>query len=377
MEQIKSKKKLKVEKKENKSTNKVLIIGMALLMITTVFSGLFMNKYIASLNQTNKTYVQTPYTDIISNVESSVFGVVNKTENGDTTTGSGFAYRVDEGFLYILTNAHVVDKQEDLYIYLAENAMYKAQLVGSDVNYDLAVLKVKVQAGLEQVKPLQLGDSSTSVRGDSVIAIGSPLGPTFYNTSTLGIVSSPSRFLYNFTSEEDKFYLTEYIQIDAAINHGNSGGPLFNMNGEVVGMNSAGIAADENEDPVANFGFAIPMNVIKMVLPYLEEGKGKPLAIFGAATESYSTIMLQNISQDPNGYGVYIAAVDLGTPASEAGLQAGDFIVKMDGVEVYSTKQIEDEISKISSPKKIKFTILRSEKTLDVTVDFNMIENKE
>src|SRR5881398_463741 len=220
--------------------------------------------------------------------------------------GSGFVYDSDG---HIVTNDHVVAGATKVSVTLADGSKYSAKVVGTDPSTDLAVLKV--DAPSSKLHPLTLGDSSNLQVGDGVVAIGSPFG--LEETVTSGIVSALDRSI----SSANSFTIAGAIQTDAAINHGNSGGPLLNMSGQVVGVNTQIESDSGGNDGV---GFAIPSDAVNSVANTLIAGQTVQHAYLGV-----------QIGDSSSGTGAEVSTVKADTPASKAGLKAGDVITAIDG----------------------------------------------
>jgi putative serine protease PepD len=237
-------------------------------------------------------------------------GVVQITarSGGSSAEGSGFVY---DSSGHIVTNDHVVDGAQSLSVKFWNGKTYDAKLVGSDSSTDLAVLKV--DAPDSQLHPLTLGTSSKLVVGDPVVAIGSPFG--LEETVTSGIVSALHRSI---DSLNQGFTISDAIQTDAAINHGNSGGPLLNASGQVIGVN-AQIRSDSGGSD--GIGFAIPSDTVRSIAGQLISS--------GKAEHAYL-----GVSLDSNAASARVAEVRPGTPAEKAQLRAGDVITAVDGTKV-------------------------------------------
>jgi len=277
----------------------------------------------------NTTQVETTVTQAVKKVGPAVVTVIGNVpaqvtpmgmSGSGTVSGSG-VFISSQG--YILTNNHVVaDTQGDLTIVLADGSQETAKIVGTDQYNDIAVLKTsgKVPA------VATLGNSDVLNPGESVIAIGSPLGD-FKNTVTEGVVSATGRSI----DTGNGYTIDNLIQTDAAINQGNSGGPLVNLAGEVVAINTL-IVRNSGAGTVAEgLGFAIPINTAKAVAEQLIQT--------GKITHPYLGISFQPITPDianaynlPAQWGVYVTDVAAGSPASQAGLQQGDIITSLGGV---------------------------------------------
>jgi putative serine protease PepD len=241
--------------------------------------------------------------------------------SGGRAEGSGFVYDSKGD---IVTNQHVVDGAESLTVKFWNGKTYKATVVGTDSSTDLAVIRVEAPAS--QLHPLSLGDSSEVQVGDGVVAIGSPFG--LEETVTSGIVSA----LHREMRSQNGFTIDDSIQTDAAINHGNSGGPLLDSSGHVIGVNSQIESDSGGNDGV---GFAIPSNTVRTVVSQLiATGKAKH-AYLGVSIEAPSS-----------GSGARIAELrGNDTPAAKAGLRASDVITALDGNEIASPDELQSAVS--------------------------------
>jgi putative serine protease PepD len=286
--------------------------------------------------------------------QDSYKGVVEITvttnSSGNPFGGGGQAQAQGSGFVYdskgnIVTNEHVVDGAQSVSVRFWNGNTYKATVVGTDPSTDLAVIKVDAPQSI--LTPLTVGDSSKVLVGDGVVAIGSPFG--LEETVTSGIVSA----LHRQMEAPNKFTINDSIQTDAAINHGNSGGPLLNAQGEVIGVN-AQIAGDTGGN--VGVGFAIPSNTISLIASQLI-GSGKvEHAYLGVSVQ---TIPASVASQLKLVEGVEFAKVTNGTPAAKAGLRAatgsktidgesyptgGDVLTEVDGQKVTTSEELQRTI---------------------------------
>jgi putative serine protease PepD len=246
----------------------------------------------------------------------------------------------------IVTNQHVVDGATKVRVKFSDGSTYTATVVGTDISSDLAVLHVDAPAS--KLVPLTLGDSSALQVGDGVVAIGNPFG--LDSTVTSGIVSALNREI----SAPDNTPIEGAIQTDAAINHGNSGGPLLNLAGNVIGVTSQIQSDSGGNDGV---GFAIPSNTVKNVVDQLIAGKTVQHALLGVTVSSASN-------------GATVGSVQSGTGAAKAGLQSGDVITAVDGKNITSSQELRAVIAAHKPGDTITLTIRRSgsTKTLDVTL---------
>ncbi len=304
-----------------------------------------------------------PIPDIVEAVAPSVVGVVNY--SGDTLDegteqgmGSGFIVS-SEG--YILTNAHVVEGAGALAVTLMDGTELEAQLIGSDTISDVAVLKVEY-AGL---RPLKLGDSEYTRVGDYVVAVGNPLGFGLEGTVTMGIISARSRTI---TIDD---HTNTYIQTDAAINVGNSGGPLLNMRGEVIGINSAktiNAGYDEYGDVISaeGLGFALPINDVRVITEQLITKGYVQRAALGVNIVELSQAQMEEKGLQS---GVLVVAVVHNSPADTAGIKPGDVILSCDGMRIEDKNELSDYVNARPVGSKIELIISRDGQELTIQVD--------
>jgi serine protease Do len=268
--------------------------------------------------------------------------------------GSGFIISPDG---YILTNNHVVEDASKVQVHYGadENGngghTVTATIVGRDPSTDIALLKIAVGGQLPYVA---LGDSDRARKGDWAIAIGNPF--QFENTLTVGVISAKGRALG--LSEETRSF-ENFIQTDAAINFGNSGGPLLNINGEVVGINTA------IRGGAQGLGFATPINTAKRLLPQLKQGK--VVRGYLGMTITEVTDQYKNAFNLPEARGALVQAVEAGKPADKAGIQQGDVVVDLDERPINNNRQLIDYISYLPIGTKVKMGIIRGGKHMDLT----------
>jgi serine protease Do len=313
----------------------------------------------------NTTQIETTITQAVQKVGSAVVTVVGTiqgqmtpfgmTSNG-TVSGSG-VFISDQG--YILTNNHVVEgTQGDLTIILSDGTQQKATIVGADQYSDIAVLKTsgKVPA------IATLGNSDVLNPGESVIAIGSPLGD-FKNTVTVGVVSATGRSI----DTGNGYSIENLIQTDAAINQGNSGGPLVNLAGEVIAINTLIVRNSGSGTVAEGLGFAIPINTAKAVAEQLIQN--------GSITRPFLGISFQPITPDianayrlPVQWGVYVTDVAANSPASQAGLQQGDIITSLGGIPLDETHSYINTLFTFKPGDKVIVEYNRNGKTIQVQV---------
>jgi 2-alkenal reductase len=309
--------------------------------------------------------VNTAITDAVADVGSAVVTVINHlpprrtlfgVQQNATSSGSGVIIDADG---HIVTNNHVVENAERLEIILADGSSEPATLVGLDPFADLAV--IQVQADLSA--PAEWGNSDSIKPGETVIAIGSPLGD-FKNTVTVGVVSAKERTL----DVDQNYQLVDLIQTDAAINQGNSGGPLINLSGQIVGINTIVVRGDGRSGTVAEgLGFAIASNTARAVVEQLIE-KGFVSRPALGIRWGWITSDLAARYNLPVRYGVYVAEVLPGGPADKAGIQRGDILVSINGEEFTPDRPYVNLLFEHEPGAKVTFHIVRDSEELDVEV---------
>lgn len=308
--------------------------------------------------------VSSQITDIVDEVNDTVVGVTNIQERSDfwtqedeadeeQGTGSGVIYKVDDEYAFIVTNHHVVEQADAVEVLLADETKVDAEILGSDVFTDLAVLR----ADAENIDDaIELGTSEDLKVGEPVIAIGNPLGHMFAGSVTQGIISGKQRAIpQDFNQDGRADWQAEVIQTDAAINPGNSGGALINIDGKLIGINSMKI----NQSMVEGIGFSIPIDIAKPIVEELEETGEVTRPFLGI--ESYSLEEVPKTEWEKSLHlpdeveaGIYIWSVEPSSPADEAGLEKLDVITALDGDPVedvielrkilYQEKEIGDEM---------------------------------
>ena len=290
-----------------------------------------------------------------SNVNSTVGITTSITTNfwGYQTTsaasGSGFIIS-DDG--YILTNHHVIEDSSAITVALYDGTTYDAKVIGYDASNDIAVLKVEAE-GLE---PVVLGDSSNMNVGDSVVAIGNPLGELTFSL-TSGAVSAMDREVTlsgNITMD--------LIQTDCAINSGNSGGALFNMYGEVIGITNAKYSSSSGEASIDNIGFAIPINDIMPIVESIIEK--------GYIAKPYIGVTITDVSAEAQAYGIPVGAavqsVTEGAPAQKAGLQTNDVITAVNGQAITNSNDLVEFVGICEPGDELTLTVYRMGQTLEL-----------
>jgi serine protease Do len=312
----------------------------------------------------NTTDVETAVTQAVQNVGPSVVTVVGTIPGqqsffgytGDSTsTGSGVFISSDG---YILTNNHVIEGAQKLQVIFADGSQQDATLVGTDQYSDLAVLKIS--GTIPAVA--KLGNSDALNPGETVIAIGSPLGD-FKNTVTVGVVSATGRSIDTGLG----YTIDGLIQTDAAINQGNSGGPLVNLAGEVIAINTLIIRNSGSGTVAEGLGFAIPINTARVVSAQIIQNGHVSRPNLGISWQPI-TPRVAAIYRLPVQYGVYITDVTANGPASQAGLQVGDIITGIDNTSIDETHAYINTLFQYSAGDTVTLTINRNGRQTQVKV---------
>lgn len=308
-----------------------------------------------STKQVVKVQQQSPFGDPqMDEFFYHFFGNRPQREQVRQSLGSGFIISPDG---YILTNNHVVDMAKDIKVALADGRVLEAKLIGTSRDIDIALIKVNA----ENLPAATLGDSDALEVGDWVVAIGNPFGLS--HTVTAGIVSAKGRVIGVGPYDD-------LIQTDAAINPGNSGGPLFNTNGDVVGINTVIIATGQN------LGFAIPISMVKDVLPSIRE-KGRPdMGWLGVSAQAVTPDLAAALSLQDS-VGAIINGITKGSPAEKAGLQRGDVIVELDGKKILDPSELPRMVAFRHIGKTVTLKIVRQGKPLDVKAVIEMKPEKK
>lgn len=288
---------------------------------------------------------------------SSSDGSQNSGKLQTASEGSGVIYKKSGNSAYIVTNNHVVKGSNALQVILSNGRKVDASLVGSDSATDLAVLKIN-SANVKTVA--EFGNSNSIAAGQDVLAIGSPMGSEYANTVTKGIISAKSRTLKSGTDGT----LTSVIQTDAAINSGNSGGPLINVAGQVIGINSMKLAGSSDGSSVEGMGFAIPSNeVVKIINQLIKNGKiSRPsLGISMIDLSRVTTDQQQSVLKLPSSItkGVVIMDVQSGSNAQTAGLEQYDVITKLGDTKITNTNSLKSALYKYKVGDTTKVTYYR------------------
>ena len=278
-------------------------------------------------------------------------------ERQSSALGSGFI--IDESGI-VVTNNHVIEGAEDIVVQVNGEKKFKAKVIGADPLSDIAVLKIQTN---EKFIPVKFGDSDKARIGDWVIALGNPFG--LGGTVTSGIISARNRSI-GLSRYED------YIQTDASINSGNSGGPLFDMEGDVIGINTAILGRSGN----VGIGFSIPSNSAKIVIDQLIE--------FGETKRGWLGVRIQDVTKEiadveklDEPRGALVASVAPNSPSEKAGVKAGDIILEFNGEKIGEMKELPIIVARTEVGKKVKVKIWRNKKEITKTITLGRLETSE
>jgi S1-C subfamily serine protease len=281
----------------------------------------------------------------------------------ESAAGTGIVISSDGN---VVTNAHVVNGATNITVTTSDGKKHSASIVGLDATADLAVIKI---AGVSGLTPATFASSTKAAVGDSVIAVGNAEGYGGSPSVTEGIISAKNRSL---SDEEEN--LSGLLQTDAAINPGNSGGPLVDTNGHVVGINTA-VATGSTSEPAQNIGFSIPSDTVTKELPALLAGKGASSS--GGSSSSSGAFLGVSVGDSSDGNGAVVEAVESGSPASSAGLEAGDVITAIGSTQITDANDLVTAVQSDKSGDSVTLTITRngSSEKLKVTLGSASSEN--
>ena len=311
-----------------------------------------------------KSGTAVDWTAVAKEVSDSVVAIDVATSDGEAK-GSGVVIS-DKG--YIATNNHVISGAQQIQVTLASGAVYSAKVVGTDTTTDLAVIKLDNPPS--DLKVAEFADSDNLAVGEAVMAIGNPLG--YDDTATTGIVSALNRPV-TVTDDDNNAIVTNAVQIDAAVNPGNSGGPTFNAAGQVIGINSsiASTASSSGTAGSIGIGFAIPSNLVKRVANEIIDNGSVRHVVLGITIKS-SSVEADGVTRGC----AQVQAVTDGGPASKAGVKAGDSIVAFNGKAVNNNYSLLGYVRASAMGDKVKLTVVRGGNTMDLEVTLDQEETK-
>lgn len=313
----------------------------SVIQVSSVDTGTLMTAaelYAANVNST---------VGITTSITTNFWGYQTRS----AASGSGF---ILSGNGYILTNYHVIENSDSITVALYDGTSYDARLIGYDESNDIAVLKIDA----EGLSPVILGDSDNMNVGDDVVAIGNPLGELTFSL-TSGTISALNREITMSSGST-----MDLIQTDCAINSGNSGGALFNMYGEVIGITNAKYSSSSSGASVDNIGFAIPVNTIRSIVESIIEK--------GYISKPYIGVSVTDVSQETQSYGLpqgaAVKAVTEDGPAYKAGLQVNDIIIQANGQTISGSSDLVQAVKAAAVGDELTLTVYRQGETLELMV---------
>lgn len=363
------KEKVVVEVKKN-NTGIILVVSILLSFVCGMIGAYLISQTVSVeqvvKNITTSELVENSISSSVDKVYDSTV-VVSAYSNGkQISTGTGFIYKKAKGMAFIITNNHVIDGADKAQIEFNSNdKKIDAKIVGGDKYADIAVLTIDDS---NEYKPVEIGDNETLNLGDTIFTVGTPMGSSYKGTVTKGILSGKDRMVEVNVSGNMADYYMKVIQIDAAVNPGNSGGPLCDVSGKVIGVISLKIV----EDTVEGMGFAIPIEDALNYASIIEEGGqiSRPYIGISMADLSQEYLLWQNRITIPEEVeeGIAVITVEDGSPANKAGLKKGDIIVKLGGEDTRSLAEFRYELYKHNVGEKVEVEFYRGGKLQKATI---------
>lgn len=373
------------DKKSKKGLSVAIIVGIIVLVLVAIgdivvnyvpLKEIF-SKNVKYVTEKEVTVTDKGISDAVSKLyDASVIVEVGTSENKLSGWGSGFVYKTDDKYGYIFTNHHVVDGAKSIKIVLSNETEVTGELVGSDEYADVAVVKIPKD---KVIAVAEIGKSEDVLVGDTIFAIGTPVSLEYSFTVTRGILSGKNRMVEMSSSAKKSYYgqsgdswYMNLLQIDASINSGNSGGPLANSNGEVIGITNSKLSSSTlSGASIENMGFAIPIEDALSVAEYLENNGKVTRPVLGVTMTSVEGAEYNGVKiSDSITSGAVITDVSSGSTADAAKLKKGDVIIKLDDYKIKDYKYLKYYLYRYRVGDKVKITYIRDgkEKTVEVTL---------
>lgn len=373
------------DKKSRKGLSVAIIVGIIVLVLVAVgdivvnyvpLKEIF-SKNVKYVTEKEVTVTDKGISDAVSKLyDASVIVEVGTSEDKLSGWGSGFVYKTDDKYGYIFTNHHVVDGAKSIKIVLSNETEVTGELVGSDEYADVAVVKIPKD---KVIAVAEIGKSEDVLVGDTIFAIGTPVSLEYSFTVTRGILSGKNRMVEMSSSAKKSYYgqsgdswYMNLLQIDASINSGNSGGPLANSNGEVIGITNSKLSSSSlSGASIENMGFAIPIEDALSVAEYLENNGKVTRPVLGVTMTSVEGAEYNGVKiSDSITSGAVITDVSSGSTADAAKLKKGDVIIKLDDYKIKDYKYLKYYLYRYRVGDKVKITYIRDgkEKTVEVTL---------
>lgn len=374
------------EKNNKKGLSVAIIVGIIVLLLVAIgdivvnyvpLKEIF-SKNVKYVTEKEVTVTDTGIRDAVSKLyNASVIVEVGSTKDKLSGWGSGFVYKKDNKYGYIFTNHHVVEGAKYIKIVLADESEVEGELVGSDEYADVAVVKIPAD---KVISVAEIGKSKDVLVGDTIFAIGTPVSLEYSFTVTRGILSGKNRMVEMTSSSKgssifqtsgDSWYMN-LLQIDASINSGNSGGPLANSNGQVIGITNSKLSSSTmSGTSIENIGFAIPIEDALAVAEYLESNGKVTRPVLGVTMTSVEGAEYNGVNiSDKITSGAVVTDVSSGSTADDAKLKKGDVITKLDDYNIKDYKYLKYYLYRYRVGDKVKITYIRDgkEKTVEVTL---------
>ena len=312
----------------------------------------------------SQIYDKTSLSTSIEKISDAVM-VVNAYQSGQlASTGTAFVYEKDKKYAYLLTNQHVVADMNTIKVINTDNETIEAKVLGGDTYLDLAVLRI--DAKYAKLKAT-IGSSSKSKTGDTVFTVGTPLGNTYAGSVTAGIISGKDRMVTVSTSNyNNNDWVMNVIQIDASLNPGNSGGPLLNVNGEVIGICSMKIV----DAQIEGMGFAIPIEYANSHYDQLKKGQSIDWPVLGIKMTDINASVQYEYHVDTT-EGVLVVGIVSKSGADKAGMKEGDIITELEGNKIEDVAHLRYQLYQHKAGDKIKIKVIRNKKEKVLTVKLN------
>lgn len=373
------------DKKSKKGLSVAIIVGIIVLVLVAIgdivvnyvpLKEIF-SKNVKYVTEKEVTVTDKGISDAVSKLyDASVIVEVGTSEDKLSGWGSGFVYKTDDKYGYIFTNHHVVDGAKSIKIVLSNETEVTGELVGSDEYADVAVVKIPKD---KVIAVAEIGKSEDVLVGDTIFAIGTPVSLEYSFTVTRGILSGKNRMVEMSSSSKKSYYgqsgdswYMNLLQIDASINSGNSGGPLANSNGEVIGITNSKLSSSTlSGASIENMGFAIPIEDALSVAEYLENNGKVTRPVLGVTMTSVEGAEYNGVKISDNiTSGAVITDVSSGSTADAAKLKKGDVIIKLDDYKIKDYKYLKYYLYRYRVGDKVKITYIRDgkEKTVEVTL---------
>lgn len=374
------------KEKNNKGLQVTIIVGIIILALVAIgdivvnyvpLKEIF-SKNVKYITEKEVTVTDKGISDAVSKLyDASVIVEVGTNKDELSGWGSGFVYKTDNKYGYIFTNHHVVDGAKTINIVLSDESEVTGELIGSDEYADVAIVKIPKD---KVIAVAEIGKSESVLVGDTIFAIGTPVSLEYSFTVTRGILSGKNRMVEMTTSSKkqsifssvgESWYMN-LLQIDASINSGNSGGPLANSNGEVIGITNSKLSSSTSSGAsIENMGFAIPIEDALSVADYLENDGKVTRPVLGVTMTSVEGADYNGVKiSDDIKSGAVITDVSADSTADAAKLKKGDVIIKLDDFNIKDYKYLKYYLYRYRVGDKVKITYIRDnkEKTVEVTL---------